>query len=495
MGKSLEKLKYIIIILLAIAIIIIFFNQYINIETLIKAKYESRQKLVEKNILQTVKYINDAYQIAEQDLNQEMKKYSKIMLAKYHLEPEVKNWDLEKMKNEFKYYDIYIINRDLKIIKTTKKSDLGLDFSEFGSFAKVIRQRLESDFFVVDRIDLATQTGEVKKYSYQPTPDNQYLLELSISVEDKYSSFNQLNMFKDASDLTNQYPLVEEISFYSVEPSNYGVAKLQSSKKPYLDSDIPQLQKDLARQTVLKKKEQVITFSKNKSNYTLKFFPVLIDSKGNNQGWNAYVVGITYNDQVMKRELREQKYLFAINILLMLIFFIAFILVIIYLLNKFEYQANHDKLTGLANRKLFFSNFERLKEEADKSGTKLGILFIDIDKFKMINDNYGHNIGDQVLEKIAKRLENNLKENDITARIGGDEFLAALANLNSETEIIQITKRLIAELENPIVIREIEIPMSISLGISIYPDDAQGLESLIKKADSKMYEAKANTED
>ncbi|ADO76258.1 GGDEF domain-containing protein [Halanaerobium praevalens] len=495
MEKSLEKLKYIIIILLAIAIIIIFFNQYINIKSLIKAKYESRQKLVEKNILQTVQYINDAYQIAEQDLNQEMKKYSKIMLAKYKLEPEVKNWNLEKMKNEFKYYDIYIINRDLKIIKTTKKSDLGLDFSEFGSFTKVIRQRLESNFFAVDRIGLATQTGEVKKYSYQPTPDNQYLLELSISVEDKYSSFNQLNMFKDASYLTNQYPIVEEISFYSVETNNYGVAKVQDSKKPYLDVDIPKLQKDLARQTVLKKKEQVTTFSKNKSNYTLKFFPVLIDSKGNNQSWNAYVVGITYNDQVMKRELREQQYLFAINILLMLIFFIAFILVIIYLLNKFEYQANHDKLTGLANRKLFFSNFERLKEEADKSETKLGILFIDIDKFKMINDNYGHNIGDQVLKKIAKRLENNLKENDITARIGGDEFLAALANLNSETEIIQITKRLIAELENPIVIREIEIPMSISLGISIYPDDAQGLESLIKKADSKMYEAKANIED
>lgn len=490
MEKSLEKLKYIIIIFLAIAMIIIFSNQYAGIKTLIKAKYQSRQKLVEKNILQTVKYINDSYKIAEKDLNEEMKKYSKLMLSKYQNNPQVENWDLEALKNDFEYYDIYIINSELKVIKTTKKSDLGIDFSKFGSFSQVIRNRLESDSFVVDRIDLATQTGEVKKYSYQPTPDNKYILELSISVEDKYPSLKHLNMFKDASKLTKAYPLVEEISFYSVEPVNHGVAKLQSSKKPYLEPDVPKLQEDLARKTVLNKETQSTTFKKNDLNYTLKFFPVLLDSQKNNPGWNSYVVGITYNENVMAADLKEHQYLFAINILLMLIFFAAFIVVIIYLLNKFEYQANHDKLTGLANRKLFFDEFDKIKETASKLNKKAAVVFIDVDKFKKINDNYGHNVGDQVLEKIASRISNSLKENDVLARLGGDEFILALSNLDSKTEVSKIVERLVNNFKEPLVIEGKKIKVSISAGFSIYPDDGSELDELIKVSDSSMYEAK-----
>lgn len=493
--KLLKNFKYIIIIVLALAIVFILSNQYRSINEVITDKYQSRQQLVEKNILQTVNYINNSYKVVEQELNREMKEYSEEIVAKYQKNPSVMNWNLEDLKGKFQYYDIYIIDQNLKIIKTTNKDDLGLDFSKFGSFSQIIKGRLEGNSFAVDRIDLATQTGEVKKYSYQPSPDNKYLFELSIAIEDKYPSFKQLNMFVDASKLTADYDIVEEIAFYSVEPINYGVAKLRSSKQPYLDPDVPQTKESLVRQSVLTGEMQAVEIKKSKAKYKLKFFPVIISGGKKDQGWNSYVVGINYNHQVMEAELDKHQYLFASNIILMLIFFIAFIAVIIYLINKFEYQANHDKLTGLANRNLFVEEFRKIKVEADKLKFEAAIIFIDVDKFKEINDNYGHDVGDLVLEKIAKRMENNLRENDRLARMGGDEFVLALTKLSSKTEAIQILKRLIKDLKRPFSIMDKEIEINFSAGVSIYPNDGEKLDKLIKNADLAMYQAKKNGED
>lgn len=475
--------------------VFIFNNQYKSIKEIISDKFQSRQQLVEKNILQTVDFINDSYKVVEQELNQDMLEYSQLLVDKYRHNPEIMEWDLDQLKEKFEYYDIYIINSDLKIIRTTNEADLGLDFSKFGNFSKIVRSRLEGDSFEADRIDLATQTGEVKKYSYQPTPDNQYLLELSIAVEDKYPSFEQLNMFKDAGELTAEYEMVEEIAFYSVEPVNLGVAKLRSSKKPYLNPDVPELQEDLARKAVLTGEMQAADLEDNNLKHSLRFFPALISSEKNNQGWNSYVVGITYNDQVMEAELNRHQYLFTINILLMIIFFIAFIAVVFYLLNKFEYQANHDKLTGLANRKLFAEEFEKIKSKADKSKTKVAVIFIDVDKFKSINDNYSHEIGDKVLEKIAGRMKNSLKKDDKLARMGGDEFVLALTKISSKKEAAMITQRVIDNFKNPLSIEGEKIEISLSAGISLYPENGTKLENLIKNADYAMYQAKRKNKD
>ncbi|MFW6001139.1 MAG: diguanylate cyclase domain-containing protein [Halanaerobium sp.] len=495
MLKLLKNLKYLVIIILASVMVFIFYNQYTSTKEVVIEKFQSRQQLVEKNILQTVNYINDSYKVVEQELNSEMKEYSQLMVDKYTDNPDVEEWDLKELKADFKYYDIYVIDKELKVIKTSKESDLGLDFSEFGSFAGIVRKRLEGDSFEVDRIDLATQTGEVKKYSYMPTPDNEYLLELSISVEDKYPSFKHLNMFKDAGELTEEYDIVEEIAFYSVEPINYGVAKLRSSKKPYLDPDVPELQEELARQAVLTGEMQAADLEDDSLNHSFKFFPVLISNEENSQGWNSYVVGITYNDQVIRDELNRHRYLFSINILLLIIFFIAFIGVVIYLLNKFEYQANHDKLTGLANRKLFVEEFAQIKAAADKTDSMAAVVFVDIDKFKEINDNFGHDFGDRVLEKIAGRMKNSLKKNDRLARMGGDEFAIALTKISSQEEAVKITQRLIDNFKEPLVIAGTEIEVNLSAGISFYSKDGTQLEELIKNADYAMYQAKRKDKD
>ncbi|MFW6273621.1 MAG: GGDEF domain-containing protein [Halanaerobium sp.] len=490
MEKLLSKFKYIIIVLLAVIMIYIFSTQYTNIKEVVEDKYRIQQQLVEKNILQTVKYINDAYKIAEQQLNQEMREHSEVMVEKYQENPDVMDWDLEELQQRFSGYDIYIVDQDLKIIKTTYQEDRGLDFSKFGSFATVLRERMAGSDFEVDRIDLSTQTGEIKKYSYMPSPDNQYLFELSVSIEDQYPSFQSLNLFKDATALTEEYAIVEDISFYSVEPIEHQVAKLRNSKKPYLNPDVPEFEEELARQAVLQNDLQSSPGENGDNNLRYRFFPALVSDQENEQGWNSYVVGIVYNNQIMQAEIAEHRRLFIFNVILLAVLFASFIAVVTYLLRKFEHQAYHDKLTGLANRKYFNEEFETLKQKADFSGSNIGLIFIDIDQFKAINDNYGHDTGDKVLESIAAKMKNNLKEEDIVARMGGDEFLVALSDLNSKSEIIKVAKRLIKELNDILVIGDEKIKISVSGGISFYPDDSRELEILIKNADSAMYKAK-----
>jgi len=493
--KLLSKFKYIIIVLLALIMIYIFSTQYINIKEVVEDKYQIQQQLVEKNIMQTVNYINDAYKIVEQQLNQEMREHSEVMVDKYQQNQDVMNWNLEELQQQFSGYDIYIVDQDLEIIKTTYQEDLGLDFSRFGSFATVLRQRMAGSEFEVDRIDLSTQTGEIKKYSYMPSPDNQYLFELSVSIEDQYPSFQSLNLFKDATALTEEYAIVEDISFYSVEPLEHQVAKLRNSKKPYLNPDVPEFEEELARQAVLQNDLQSSQGENGNNDLRYRFFPVLVSDQENEQGWNSYVVGITYNDQIMQVEIAEHRRLFVVNIILLAVLFASFIAVVVYLLKKFEHQAYHDKLTGLANRKYFTEEFEALKQKADSSGSNIGLIFIDIDQFKAINDNYGHDVGDRVLESIAAKMKNNLKGEDILARMGGDEFLVALSDLNSKSEIIKVAKRLIKKLNGDLIIGDRKIKISVSGGVSFYPDESRELEILIKNADAAMYKAKREDDD
>ena len=475
--------------------IYMFLGQYSNIKEVVEDKYNSRQQLVEKNILQTVNYINNAYKIAEQQLNQEMREYSLQMVEKYKQDSNVMTWDLTELQQQFSGYDIYIIDQSLKIIKTTYQEDLGLDFSKYSSFASVLRNRMEGNEFEVDRIDISTQAGEIKKYSYMPSPDNNYLFELSVSIEDQYPSFKSLNLFKDATALTSEYDMVEDISFYSVEPIDYEVAEIRNSKKPYINPDVPEFEEELARQAVINNSRQEDTDNIEGIQYRYRFFPALVSEKENEQGWNSYVVGIVYNDQIMQDEINNHRQLFVINLVLLAVLFASFIAVVVYLLKKFEHQAYHDKLTGLANRKYFVEEFNNLKEKADFAGDNIGVVFIDIDRFKEINDNYGHDMGDEVLKNIASRMINSLKEKDLKARMGGDEFVVALSDLSSKDQIIKVTKRLINEIKMPLTIDGEEISINVSAGVSFYPDDSKELEKLIKSADAAMYKAKRKDTD
>lgn len=150
----------------------------------------------------------------------------------------------------------------------------------------------------------------------------------------------------------------------------------------------------------------------------------------------------------------------------------------------------HDALTGLPNRALFYDRFEHGLEQAKRHGWNLAVMFLDLDNFKQINDEYGHDIGDKVLLTIAKRLKQNTRSDDTICRFGGDEFLYLLMEVKSEREVLKIIKKLIITIELPCHDAGPNLIVKSSIGVSLFPKNANNIKDLIKCADEAMYIAK-----
>ncbi len=155
-------------------------------------------------------------------------------------------------------------------------------------------------------------------------------------------------------------------------------------------------------------------------------------------------------------------------------------------------QANFDVLTGLPNRQMFYDRFSQEMKAAHRERQKLGLLFIDLDQFKEVNDSLGHSCGDLLLVDVARRLQSSVRESDTVARLSGDEFTVILKNIGAPDIAERIAGDILRKLQQPFVVREEVVYVSGSIGITIYPDDATNREDLLRNADQAMYQAKKN---
>lgn len=155
-----------------------------------------------------------------------------------------------------------------------------------------------------------------------------------------------------------------------------------------------------------------------------------------------------------------------------------------------NYLAYYDSLTGIPNRTLFYRRLEQAIELAGKTGKKLGVIFIDLDGFKEVNDTLGHDWGDQLLKLIGQRLTDCLGETDLVGRFGGDEFLIMVPQISDNQELEPISEQVMSIFNRPLLVAEQELYVSASGGIAVYPTDGENLTTLIKNADTAMYAAK-----
>ncbi|SNB47244.1 bifunctional diguanylate cyclase/phosphodiesterase [Geobacter sp. DSM 9736] len=156
------------------------------------------------------------------------------------------------------------------------------------------------------------------------------------------------------------------------------------------------------------------------------------------------------------------------------------------------YLAHYDTLTNLPNRAMFVDWLKRAKAQASRSRSGIAIMFLDLDRFKIINDTLGHPVGDKLLQSVAKRLSACMREVDTVARIGGDEFIIVAEQIKERLDADKIAQKVLSALSEPYLIDEHELFITTSLGISLYPDDDEDLDNLIKKADIAMYAAKSH---
>ncbi len=162
---------------------------------------------------------------------------------------------------------------------------------------------------------------------------------------------------------------------------------------------------------------------------------------------------------------------------------------------ELRHMAQHDLLTGLPNRALFSDRVQRELGYAKRHDGRFAMIFLDLDKFKPINDNYGHAVGDRLLQQVAKRLQGALRASDTVGRIGGDEFVVLMGELAGAEAALALAEKIRQELRRPYAIDGHELTISCSLGVAVYPDDGSSEVELFKSADTAMYRAKEEGRD
>ncbi|QQR89762.1 MAG: EAL domain-containing protein [Myxococcales bacterium] len=158
--------------------------------------------------------------------------------------------------------------------------------------------------------------------------------------------------------------------------------------------------------------------------------------------------------------------------------------------DQLVHMAHYDQLTGLANRSLFNERLKQSIERARRAGTKTGLLFIDVDQFKQINDAFGHEVGDELLKHVAERLLQFSRSTDVAARLSGDEFAVILESVHSDREAHLVAQRVVETFTQPFEIVGRDISCSVSVGVALVPDNASNAKELVRSADAAMYQVK-----
>jgi diguanylate cyclase len=160
---------------------------------------------------------------------------------------------------------------------------------------------------------------------------------------------------------------------------------------------------------------------------------------------------------------------------------------------KNRYLAYHDVTTGLANRALFNDRLDQALAQAERHERSFAVMFIDLDKFKSINDTYGHGMGDKVLQMVATRLQACVRDEDTVSRVGGDEFLCLLMEVEEDANVAKIADSMIEKISETCELNDLKLSVKPSIGIAIYPRDGASAEVLLKNADAAMYQAKQDS--
>lgn len=156
----------------------------------------------------------------------------------------------------------------------------------------------------------------------------------------------------------------------------------------------------------------------------------------------------------------------------------------------FQHLAQHDALTGLPNRLFFAASLQQALERAKRHRHKVALLYIDLDRFKLVNDSLGHAIGDELLKEVGERLRQSVRAQDVVARLGGDEFTVTVEELARPEEAGRLAEKIASAISRPMVLAGHEVRGGASIGIALYPDDGDCAEALTEAADAAMYRAK-----
>lgn len=469
-----------IIFALVISFIIAVFD-FNKLMSRVVLEHDNKVELAETTIINSLHTIDEVYDFTDKTTAEKMEAYSEEMVTMYEADPDFSNWDFDALSKRYGM-EIYIINAENVITHSSFERDIGLDFVKCcGSLAKLIDERRENNVFAHDGMDIQQVSGQIKKFSYMPTPDQQYIIELGFSLEED-EIFKRFNFLETIEALEEKYSLINSINVYSPGGLILGYTSADGKSKEVIDEMKP-IFKEVLRNGEAKEK----VMKTDEGNVTYRYVPYSADEV---RGLSTKrIVEIVYNEVALEDLLVDYRNQFLLELLIIVMAVVGLSYFIARLVSRPVYLAFHDSLTDLKNRAAFE---DELLKRLEKKNQSVALMMIDIDNFKMVNDKLGHGEGDRILKHTANIINKESGEGNVAARVGGDEFVVVFTNV-SEDEIRKIANTIIDKnyYEYSALQRAGELDVSISAGIA-YAEEDETIGSLYDKADRALYKSKEN---
>lgn len=483
------------LVMILFSICLTFAISFIDVERVednLKKANDRKLELVEDNIRTSLSSIDNALYLFEDELKTEMSEKSQLLIDKYVQNPNFDEWDFKDLSKKLEM-DVYILNAQNDIIYTNYPEKLTMKFSECCiEFDGLLHQRRMTGAFYHDGMDVQQQTGELVKFSFQGTPDRKYIIELGVPLRD-HDIIKRFSVLDAVKKLEEKYLMIDNITIFNDEGYRLGRAdgeiRIANENRKYFLKALNQ-----------KKKIKIEETSGGK---TVKRLYVHYEAEVGRGSSTERVVRITYNENELEDTLRAMRSAFIWQLVVTTGLSIVASILLSFMLSKPLHLAFHDALTGIKNR----ASYEILAKRALNKEGKIGLLIIDLDNFKKVNDLLGHDTGDKLLISVAKTLSRISTGKCTPFRFGGDEFVVVVEDLKSEKELEKIAYSIIEGittttdaylinsdgfLSTNTELKKVEdiihlMKVSISIGGAITLKNEREIGELFKKADKALY--------
>ncbi|MCG7346065.1 GGDEF domain-containing protein [Sporosarcina sp. ACRSL] len=475
------KLTMILIIFSLILSILIAVFDYVKLQNTVLVAQETKIAMAEDKIIDNLSTIDKVYDLFDVQTTKTMEAYSMEMIEMYEEESDFTKWDFDSLKEKYKM-DIFILDHTNTVIHSSFPEDVGLSFQKCcPGFSNLLDERREGELFTSDGMDIQAKTGEVKKFSYMPTPDHKYLIELGFLLEDQ-EIFKQFNFLKSIDELVEEYDVINSIKVYNSGGNALGV-KTENFKQEIIQPPF----REVFEKVRGSGNPEELMLLEDGNRVTYRYIPYSADER---KGFSTNrVVEIAYNHHEMTELLAQYKNQFLLQLLVILFGSVLLSFLIARLVSKPIHMAFHDSLTGLKNR---LAVEDEITRRLERKNSDVALMMIDLDNFKSVNDCMGHGEGDRILKIAAATIQDTVGPGNFAARVGGDEFLV-LIDRKESPNVKRIADNLLHRINEKMEaqLKEVGIQTSISIGVALATEQ-DNFETLYEKADQALYQSKEN---
>ncbi|MCM3758709.1 methyl-accepting chemotaxis protein [Sporosarcina aquimarina] len=304
MGIFQRNLILTLVISISVLVIAIVSINYIRTQENLEVEKEQSEKLIEENLLSVIESSDVAYSIIEESLSGKMEAFTKILQEEYQKNPNVESWDLESFKKQFDGFDIFMMNDQFVVEYATREADLGLDLKEFG-LKDLLQQRMDEGVFVADRLEISAATKETNKFSYTPTPDKKYMIQIAATADQFSDLIQSMDLEKVTTDLKKKHEYVKDIGIYTIDidgvPS-YSMNKKNDKGEAAL---LPKSLMETGTKAIGDNKEKVIKNLDGESGLSHKLIPQIdLDASEENAFRQSRLLSLTYDDNYYSKRLQ-----------------------------------------------------------------------------------------------------------------------------------------------------------------------------------------------